>query len=78
MDCLPQEPGRRVEKQRQRPIEWTNHQSDAIRLSIDLGSMPALPKGLRNHDIYRLHPLFQLGFAKAAVPTGAIISKTFS
>src|SRR6202035_3862761 len=51
---------RRVEKQGQWPVEWTNHQSDAVRLSVDLGSMPALPKGFRHDDIYRLHPLFQL------------------
>src|ERR1700691_1821656 len=51
---------RRVEKQGQRPIERTNHQSDTVRFSIDLGSMSALPKGFRHDDIYRLHPLFQL------------------
>src|SRR5260370_18309591 len=51
---------RGVEKQGQWPIEWTNHQSDTVRFSIDLGSMPALPKGFRHDDIYRLHPLFQL------------------
>src|SRR6202162_2359928 len=50
----------RVEKQGQWPIEWTNHQSDTVRFSIDLGSMSALPKGFRHDDIYRLHPLFQL------------------
>src|SRR6202050_2556676 len=51
---------RRVEKQGQWPIERTNHQSDTVRFSIDLGSMPGLPKGLRHDHIYRLHPLFQL------------------
>ena len=51
---------RRVEEQGQWSIERTNHQSDTVRFSIDLGSMPALPKGLRHDHIYRLHPLFQL------------------
>jgi hypothetical protein len=36
-----------------------NYASD-YRVSIDLGSMSALPKGLRHDHIYRLHPLFQL------------------
>src|SRR5580698_7064872 len=51
---------RRVEKQGQWPIERANHQSDTVRLLIDLGSMSALPKGFRHDHIYRLHPLFQL------------------
>src|SRR3984885_263035 len=51
---------RRVEKQGQWPIERTNHQSDTVRFSKDLGRMSALPKGFRHDDIYRLHPLFQL------------------
>jgi hypothetical protein len=51
-------------KQRQGPIERAYHQSDAIRFSIDLGSMPAFPKGFRNDDIYRLHPFFQIGFGE--------------
>src|ERR1700684_2115373 len=49
-----------VEEQGQWSIERTNHQSDTVRFSIDLGSMPGLPKGLRHDDIYRLHPLFQV------------------
>src|SRR5208282_3401503 len=51
---------RRVEKQGQWSIERTNYQGDTVRFSIDLGSMPGLPKGLRHDRIYRLHPLFQL------------------
>src|ERR1700722_17113116 len=51
---------RRVEKQGQWPIERTNHQSDTVRFSKDLGRMSALPKGFRHDDIHRLHPLFQL------------------
>src|SRR5580704_13563169 len=49
-----------VEEQRQWSIEWPDNQGDAVRFSIDLGSMSALPKGFRHDDIYRLHPLFQL------------------
>ena len=67
-----------VEEQRQWSIEWTDNQGDAVRFPIDLGSMPALPKGLGHNHIYGLHPLLQICFAKATVPTGAIISKTFS
>src|SRR5271154_1961678 len=51
---------RRVEEQGQWSIERTNHQGDTVRFSIDLGSMPGLPKGLRHDHLYRLHPLFQL------------------
>src|SRR6202051_5278153 len=51
---------RRVEEQRQRSIERADYQSHAIGLSIDPGSMSALPKGFRHDDFYRLHPLFQL------------------
>src|ERR1700688_1833607 len=51
---------RRVEEERQWPVEWTDNQGDAVGLPIDFGSMPALPKGLRNDDIYRFHPLFQI------------------
>src|SRR5580698_876908 len=51
---------RRVEKQGQWPIERTNHQSDTVRFSKDLGRMSALPKGFRHDDIHRLHPLVQL------------------
>src|SRR5271156_357668 len=51
---------RRVEQQGQWPVERTNHQSDTVRFSIDLGSMSAFPKGFRHDDVYRLHPLFQL------------------
>src|SRR5882757_8092336 len=42
---------RRVEKQGQWPIERTDHQGDAVRFSIDLGSMSTLPKGFRHDDI---------------------------
>src|SRR5277367_1905973 len=49
-----------VEEQRQWSIEWPDHQGDAVGFPIDFSSMPALPKGLRHNDIYRLHPLFQL------------------
>src|ERR1700688_1424787 len=49
-----------VEEQRQWSIEWPDNQGDAVRFPIDFGSMPALPKGLRNDDIYRFHPLFQI------------------
>src|SRR5208282_3717309 len=51
---------RGVKEQRQWSIEWTDNQRDAVRFPIDLSSVPTLPKGLRNDDIYRLHPLFQL------------------
>src|SRR5271170_7532781 len=50
---------RRVEKQGQWPIERTNHQSDTVRFSIDLGSMSAFPKSLGNDYIHGLHPFFQ-------------------
>src|SRR6202045_2929441 len=49
-----------VEEQRQWSIEWPDNQGDAVRFPIDFSSMPALPKGFRHDDIYRLHPLFQL------------------
>src|ERR1700733_2540718 len=51
---------RRVEEQGQWSIERTDHQGDTVRFPVDLGTMPALPKGLRHDHIYRLHPLFQL------------------
>src|SRR6202021_2403457 len=49
-----------VEEKRQWSIEWPDNQGDAVRSPIDFSSMPALPKGFRHDDIYRLHPLFQL------------------
>jgi hypothetical protein len=48
---------RRVEKQRQRAVERAYYQRDAIRLSIDLGSMSALSESLRKNYILRFHPL---------------------
>src|SRR5271156_4089148 len=49
---------RRVKEQRQRSVEWTDNQRDAVRFPIDLSRMPTLPKGLRHNHIYGLHPLF--------------------
>jgi len=48
-----------------------------IWLSVDFGGVSAFPKSLGNDYIYGLHPLFHSAFRKAAVPTGAMISKDF-
>src|SRR5271168_4632594 len=48
-----------VEEQRQWPIKGAYHQSDAVRLSIDLGGVSAFPKSLGNDYIHGLHPFFQ-------------------
>src|SRR5580704_19693275 len=48
-----------VEEQREWSIEWPDNQGDAVRFSIDLGSMSALPKSLGNDYIHGLHPFFQ-------------------
>ena len=40
-----------VKEQRQRSVEWTDNQRDAVRFPIDLSSMPTLPEGLGHNYI---------------------------
>ncbi len=51
---------RGVKEQRQRSVEWTDNQRDAVRFPIDLSSMPTLPEGLGHNHIYGFHPLLQI------------------
>src|SRR5208282_5261718 len=62
---------RRIEEQRQWPVERSDYQGDAIRLSIDFGGVSAFPKSLGNDYIYGLHPLFQLSFRESCGPHGS-------
>src|SRR6202045_3738434 len=67
-----------VEEQRQWSIEWPDNQGDAVRFPIDFSSMPALRRALGTTTSTGFIHSFKSCFAKATVPTGAIISKTFS
>src|SRR5882762_1424370 len=62
---------RRIEEQRQWPVERSDYQGDAIRLSIDFGGVSAFPKSLGNDYIYGLHPLFQLSLRESCGPHGS-------
>jgi len=70
---------RRIEEQRQWPVERSDYQGDAIRLSIDFGGVSAFPKEPweTTTSMGFIHP-FNSAFAKAAGPHGSHDLEDFS